>query len=223
MMSPTKTVLLRQLYFSGIESLPAVMVSGFLIGFIIVFQTITITKVQLSSTIGKILVWLIFKEIGPFFTGLIVLIRSGSAISSELATMKLGKEIDYLEAMGIKPEEYLISPRIYAIIFSTIILSLYFQFSALLAGFLVAFINSTSFSDYTSAIFSQFAFKDIAVSLIKSAVFGFCISLICIWHGLSVNKSPTQIPQRTTKALSYSLFTLFAIDALINFAISLLE
>ncbi len=222
-MSPTKTVLLRQLYFSGIESLPAVVVSGFLIGFIIVFQTIAITKVQISSTIGKILVWLIFKEIGPFFTGLIVLVRSGSAISSELATMKLNREIDYLEAMGIKPEEYLISPRIYAMILANITLSLYFQFSALLAGFLVVFINSASFSDYTSAIFSQFVFKDIAVSLIKSGIFGFCISLICIWHGLSVKKSPTQIPQRTTKALSHSLFALFAIDALINFAVSLLE
>lgn len=217
-MSPAKEVFLKQIYFTGIQAVPTITVSGLLIGLIIVLQTISIAGAGSSSLIGKILLWLVLKEIGPFFTGLIILARSGSAISTELATMKLGKEIDYLEAMGIKPEIYLISPRVYGVVCSAVVLSIYFQLAALFGGiFLATLMSGIPFSDYGNAIILQFSFKDIAISLTKSVLFGFAISMICIWYGLSVEKSKTEIPQRVTKAITGSLFCLFLIDVIMNF------
>ncbi len=216
-MSPVTEVFLRQVYFTGIQALPTVIISGLLIGLIITLQTASIAGEGASNIIGKILLWLVLKEIGPFFTGLIILTRSGSAIATELATMKLGREVEYLEAMGIKPEVYLIKPRLYGVVCSVVVLSVYFQLSALFGGiFLATLISGVSFSDYSNAIISQFYFKDVVISLSKSLIFGFTISLICIWQGFSVKKSPTEIPQRATKAVTGSLFFLFLIDVIVN-------
>lgn len=217
-MSPVKEVLLRQIYFTGVQAVPAITISGLLIGLIIVLQTASITGVGSSHMIGKILLWLVLKEIAPFFTGLIILTRSGSAIATELATMKLGKEIEYLEAMGIKPEVYLIKPRFYGVVISAIVLSIYFQLTAIFGGiFLATLMSGVPFSEYANAIISNLTFKEIVISLFKSMIFGFLISIICIWQGFSVMESPTEIPQRATKAVTGSLFSLFFADVIIDF------
>lgn len=217
MLSPVITVLLRQIYFTGIQAVSTVVISGLLIGLIVVLLTINIAGAGSSTLIAKILLWLVLKEIGPFFTGLIILSRSGSAISTELSTMKLNNEIDYLESMGIKPEVYLISPRVYGMVISAVILSVYFQLSALFGGiFLATMMSGVAFSDYALALINQFNFTELIVSFIKSSIFGFIISIICIWHGLSVKQSFTEIPQRTTKAITGGLFSIFIFDFLIN-------
>lgn len=216
-MSPVTEVFLRQVYFTGIQALPTVIISGLLIGLIITLQSASIAGEGASNIISKILLWLVLKEIGPFFTGLIILIRSGSAIATELATMKLGREVEYLEAMGIKPEIYLIKPRIYGVVLSAVVLSIYFQISSLFGGiFLATMISGVSFSDYSNALISQFYFKDFVISMLKSFFFGFIISLFCIWQGFSIKKSPTEIPQRATKAVTGGLFFLFLIDVIVN-------
>ncbi|GAQ94686.1 phospholipid/cholesterol/gamma-HCH transport system permease protein [Thermodesulfovibrio aggregans] len=223
-MSPVGEVLLRQIYFTGIQALPAITISGLLIGFVIVLQTASIAGAGSSNVIGKILLWLVLKEIGPFFTGLIILTRSGSAIATELATMKLNREIEYLEAMGIKPEVYLLKPRLYGVLISAIVLSIYFQLSAIFGGiFLATLISNIPFSDYADVIILNLSFKEIAMSFSKSMIFGISISVICIWQGLSVAKSSTEIPQRATKAITGSLFSIFLFDVFIDFVGKFIE
>ncbi len=223
-MSPVTEVLFRQIYFTGVQALPAITITGLLIGLIIVLQTVAIAGAGSVNIIIKILLWLVLKEIGPFFTGLIILTRSGSAIVTELATMKLGSEIKYLEAMGIKPEVYLINPRFYGVVFSAVILSIYFQLTALFGGvFLATLISGLPFLDYASALVFHFSIKEIVVSFLKSLVFGFSISLICIWQGISVMKSPTEIPQRATRAVTGSFFSLFITDVIVNIVTRIIE
>jgi phospholipid/cholesterol/gamma-HCH transport system permease protein len=224
LLSPVITVLLRQIYFTGIQAVSTVIISGLLIGLIIVLQTVNIAGAGSSILIAKILLWLVLKEIGPFFTGLIILARSGSAISTELSTMKINREIDYLEAMGIRPEVYLISPRVYGMVIAALILSIYFQLSALFGGiFLATMMSGVPFSDYALALINQFNFTEVVVSFIKSSLFGFIISIICIWQGLSVKRSLTEIPQRTTKAITGGLFSLFIVDVLMNFVAEMIR
>lgn len=219
-----KELVFRQIYFTGVQALPAITITGLLIGLIIVQQTVTIFGAGSGNIIAKILLWLILKEIGPFFTGLIILTRSGSAIVTELATMKLGREIEYLEAMGIKPEVYLITPRLYGVVFSAVILSIYFQLTAVFGGvFLATLMSEIPFSDYASALVFHFSVKEMVISFLKSFVFGFSISFICIWQGLSVKKSPTEIPQRATRAVTGSFFSLFLIDIIMNVIARIIE
>ncbi len=101
--NPVKEVLYRQIYFTGIQALPATVVTGLLIGLIIILQITALAGTGSIGTVARILLWLSLREMGPLFTGLIILMRSGTAIATELSTkMKLNREIFYLEVMGIK-------------------------------------------------------------------------------------------------------------------------
>ncbi len=217
-------VLLRQIYFTGIQALPAVCGSGLFIGLIIILLTTSLAGTGSSSTISKILLWLSLRELGPFFTSLIILTRSGTAISTELATMKLNRELFYLEAMGIKVEDYLMKPRLAGVMVSSFLLTIYFQLFTLFGGlYLASLLSNIPFSEYGEAIIANFSFQDIIVSFIKSLIFGLAIAGASIWHGLSVKKSPTEIPQRATKAVTGGLFSLFMLDGIINLLVTFLK
>lgn len=224
MLNPKIEVLLRQVYFTGIQALPAISASGLFIGLIIILLTTSLAGTGSSSTISKILLWLSLRELGPFFTSLIILTRSGTAISTELATMKLHGELFYLEAMGIKTEDYLIKPRIVGVMFSSFVLTIYFQLFTLFGGlYLASLLSNIPFSEYGEAIIANFSFQDVVVSFIKSLIFGLAIAGASIWHGLSVKKSPTEIPQRATKAVTGGLFSLFVLDGIINLLVTFLK
>jgi phospholipid/cholesterol/gamma-HCH transport system permease protein len=217
MRDPRAEVLLRQIYFTGIQALPAITATGLLIGLIIILQISSIAGTQSSTTVTKILLWLTLKELGPFFTGLIILTRSGTAIATELSTMKLNRELFYLQAMGIKIDDYLIIPRLLGAMASSVILTIYFQLFALFGGlYLASLLSHIPFSEYGEAIIANFSFQELIISFSKSLVFGLTISGVSIWQGLSVKKSPTEIPQRATKAVTGGLFLLFLLDVIIN-------
>jgi len=217
MRDPRAEVLLRQIYFTGIQALPLTALSGLLIGLIMLLEISSIAGIQSAGVVVKLLLWLNLREMGPFFTGLIILTRSGTAIATELSTMKLNRELFYLEAMGIKIGNYLVIPRLIGASLSSIILTVYFQLFALFGAlFLASLLSSIPFSEYGEAIIANFSFQQMAVTFSKSLLFGLAISGISIWHGLSVKKSPTEIPQRATKAVTGSLFTLFLLDVIIN-------
>ncbi|MCX7794109.1 MAG: ABC transporter permease [Thermodesulfovibrionales bacterium] len=224
MLHPKNEVLVRQIYFTGIQALPAVCGSGLFIGLIIILLITSLAGAASASTVTKILLWLSLREFGPFFTGLIILTRSGTAISTELATMKLNREIFYLEAMGIKTEEYLLKPRLQGIIFSSFVLTIYFQIVTLFGGlYLASLLSHIPFSEYGEAIIANFSFRDVFISFLKSIVFGMAIAGFSIWQGLSVKSSPTEIPQRATKAVTGGLFSLFLLDGIINLLVTLLK
>lgn len=224
MLNPRTEVFLRQVYFTGIEALPAVCGTGLIIGLIIILLTTSLTGTGSGGTITKIFLWLSLREIGPFFTGLIILTRSGTAISTELATMKLNKELFYLETMGIKVEDYLIRPRLAGVMLSSFLLTIYFQLFALFGGlYLASLLSHIPFSEYGEAIIANFSFQDIVISFIKSLVFGLAIAGTSLWQGLSVKRSPTEIPQRATKAVTGGLFSLFVLDVIINLLVTFLK
>jgi phospholipid/cholesterol/gamma-HCH transport system permease protein len=217
MRDPRAEVLLRQIYFTGLQALPLTALSGLLIGLIMLLEISSIAGIQSAGVVVKLLLWLNLREMGPFFTGLIILTRSGTAIATELSTMKLNRELFYLEAMGIKIGNYLVIPRLIGASLSSIILTVYFQLFALFGAlFLASLLSSIPFSEYGEAIIANFSFQQMAVTFSKSLLFGLAISGISIWQGLSVKKSPTEIPQRATKAVTGSLFTLFLLDVIIN-------
>jgi phospholipid/cholesterol/gamma-HCH transport system permease protein len=217
MRDPRAEVLLRQIYFTGLQALPLTALSGLLIGLIMLLEISSIAGIQSAGVVVKLLLWLNLREMGPFFTGLIILTRSGTAIATELSTMKLNRELFYLEAMGIKIGNYLVIPRLIGASLSSIILTVYFQLFGLFGAlFLASLLSSIPFSEYGEAIIANFSFQQMAVTFSKSLLFGLAISGISIWQGLSVKKSPTEIPQRATKAVTGSLFTLFLLDVIIN-------
>ncbi len=217
MRHPVRSVLFKQIYFTGIEALPVVIVSGLLIGVIVITQISQIAGTGNTSILARILIWFVMRELAPFLTAIIVILRSGTAIATEISTIRLTGEMEYLETMAVDPVDYLIKPRIIGVTISLFILSIYFQITSIFGSlFLASLLSHIPFSEYGSSILSTVSAKDVVLTTIKSILFGITISLISTGYGLSIRKGITEIPIVATKAVVRSFFSLFLIDVIIN-------
>lgn len=215
----TFNVFYRQLYFTGFQAIPIISWIALILGLIIVTQSLSILpRFGGERLIGEVLVWVVIREAGPVFAAVIVIARSGTAIASELGSMKINREIEALSVMGIDPMRYLVMPRVIGVTVSVFVLTFYFEAVTLLGGYLLAgFGKSVTFSAYSSSILESMGFAEATASLLKSALFGLIIGSVCSYHGLMAGKSITEIPQKTTKAVIGSLTAVFFVDAVITF------
>lgn len=216
---PTVRVILKQLYFTGLETLKVIVVISIMIGTVIITQVITLIGVGNEGLTGKVLVWVVVRELGPLLTALIVIARSGAAIATELGYMKINGEIDSIESLGIASEQYLVMPRVMGVTAAVVILTIYFELLAVVGGFLVASIGwHIQFEALSQGLFSILTPKELVLTLLKSLCFGLFLSAACCRQGLSVGRSATQIPQAATKGVMQSLFLVFILDGLITVA-----
>lgn len=215
---PVRTVFLRQIYFGGIETFGAIIVIGLLIGIVIITQITNLVGIGSAFLTGKILIWIIVRELGPLFAAIIIIARSVTAVSSELGAMKVQNEVEFIEMMGIDIFKYLIMPRILALTLSAVVLTFYFELSAIFGGITVTSVFwGIPFEEFTKGIISSLTMKELGVSLIKSLLFGLIIGCVSCFQGLKVRDSITQIPQATTRATIHSLFFVFILDGIITF------
>lgn len=214
---PVRSVLLKQIYFTGFESVGLILIVAMAIGTVIITQIIGLVGSGNEVLIGKVLIWTVVRELGPLLTALIVIARSGAAIATELGTMQVGGEVETLEILGIQPEVYLVMPRIVGLTISLLVLTVYFEIGAILGGFMVASVGwQVSFAQFAEGVYAAFSFSEIMVSTCKSLLFGLLIASTCCGQGLSVSGSSTQIPQAATRGVLQSLFLIVAADVVVT-------
>jgi phospholipid/cholesterol/gamma-HCH transport system permease protein len=194
--SAMRMVLLNQIYFTSVQILPLFIIVSIILGSLlvgIVFQLLK--QLGLTDFFGNVLMGLIVTELSPFFTVLLITLRSGSAINTEMAVMKVNREIKTLETFRIDIIDYLIIPRIINGVISLVLLSSLFSILLLTSGILFSrLIFGMSIDVYSNIILNSANFSDIIISLIKCAIFGFFITLIPIRFGLKASQELTSIP-----------------------------
>jgi phospholipid/cholesterol/gamma-HCH transport system permease protein len=201
------SVVSAQIYFTGWQAMPLITVLALATGGIVILQSTA--QLQLlggSSMLGNILVVIIVREVGPLVTALIVIARSGTAVASEIGNMRVNREIEALETMGINPLSYIVFPRLIGGVVSVLCLAFYFNFIALLGGFLVtSFIQDLPFSFYFESLANALTFEDVGLFLLKNGFSGMIIFVISCYQGLLVKQSSHEVPQVTTKAVVNSI------------------
>lgn len=215
-LQPVSAVFLRQLYFAGFEAFLVVLVTSLLAGAVIISQMLSIGAGS-GFLAGKVMVWLVVRELAPLFTAIIVIARSGTAITAELSQMKIGGEIEFLETLGIPASQYLILPRIAGGVTALVLLSVYFAAGAVLGGCLVASLGfDLPMNHIFQGILSALTLGELAIFCTKSLLFGMAIPLICCREGLSVGKSVTELPQAAKRGVMNSLITVLVLDGAIT-------
>jgi phospholipid/cholesterol/gamma-HCH transport system permease protein len=200
-------VISAQIYFTGWQAMPLISVLALASGGLVVLQSAAqLSLLGNSNLIGNLLVVIIVREVGPLLTALIVIARSGTAVASEIGSMRVNREIEALESMGINPLSYIVFPRLVGGVISVLCLAFYFNVIALLGGFLVtSFIHDMPFSFYSASLAQAFAIEDVGIFLLKNTFSGVMIFVIACYQGLLVEQSPHEIPQVTTRAVVNSV------------------
>lgn len=211
-------VILRQILFTGYEALPLISFLALAIGGLIILQgTNILSNFGQGIWVHIILVNVVVTELSGILTALVVVARSGTAISTELGNMKVRREIDLIESYGISPIGYLVVSRIIGVVVAMVVLVIYFNLVAVLGGWLFSRIfNHLEFRAFMNDFLLVLKLPHIVSSLIKSVVFGLIISCVSAYQGMSVGHASTEVPQRTIKAVVSSIFAVIVSDMLIT-------
>lgn len=208
-----REVFARQFLFTGVGAISFVIFVAVLAGVSVVVESyLWLNKVGLSQQIGSVLVILVARELGPLLVNIIVIVRSGSAMASELAFMQASGEVRALEAQGIEPFLYLLMPRALAMVVATICLTTIFNVVAFASGYAFgAFIHvmPDTPATFLDTVFKSISMVDVLSIAAKSTVPALLTSVICATEGLSATASPTSVPLAVKRALSRSVAALF--------------
>ena len=129
------SALFAQMVSIGVASLPTVALANFLLGIVLAIQGAgQFEKLGATAMVANLVAFSILREIGPLITAVIVIGRSGSAITAELGTMKVAEEIEALNVMGIDPVKFLVVPRLLAMIIMMPVLTVLGEGTGLFAG-----------------------------------------------------------------------------------------
>jgi phospholipid/cholesterol/gamma-HCH transport system permease protein len=207
-------VISAQIYFTGWQAMPII---GFLAigsGALVALQSMMqMTFLGGIDYVGKFMVMIVVRELGPLLTALIVIARSGTAVASELGSMQVNKEFDALRSMGINPYSFVIFPRIVGGVISVICLAFYFVLFATLSGaMLCRLMKGMPFDMYFTSLSQAAGLSDVLVFFIKNFVGGVLIFAISCYQGLQVQRSPHEIPQVTTQAVVKSTVYIMAFN-----------
>ncbi len=212
--------LIKQIIFTGIDAVGLILLIAVLTGISVVAQAqLWLSRIGQSEMLGKILAAVIVREAGPLLVNFLVIGRSGTAIATELASMRVRNEINVLEARGVDPMIYLILPRIFGTVASVFGLTILFILFSFASGYAFGFLLGVTPGDpslFANSILRTISPADILSLCAKTIIPGMTTAAICSVEGLSVQGSVTDIPRAATSGVVKSIATLLLISAIIS-------
>ena len=208
-------VITRQVYFTAVQIIPFFIFLAFLFGSVIIGFVVSLAfDYSLQDKIGSIIIHFTLDEFSPFFTALLISLRSSTAVNTEIAVMKVNHELRTLEHFKIDLINYLFIPRIFAGMLSMTSLSLIFIIMLASGYIFTLFYMNMDLSSYIKMLISSIQVKDLAVLVLKSLTFGFIIMLIPIYSGLKTMQSYSAIPISVLNGMVKLFIAIFAIEVL---------
>ena len=196
----------QQILDIGYFSLPVVGLTTFFSGMVLALQTFNgFSEFNSETTVARVVLTSITRELGPVLTGLMVAGRIGAKMAAEIATMRVTEQIDALGTLGTKPIQYLIAPKIIASLVCIPLLVLIGNTIGILGGYVIA-IYKLNFNPslYLYATIENLQLIDIIQGTVKAAVFGLIISMVSCYFGFNATKGAEGVGFATTSSVVVS-------------------
>jgi len=191
----------------GPNALPIVSLVSFLIGLILAYMgAVQLERVGASIFIADLVSIAMVREMGALMTGIIMAGRTGAAYAAELGTMQVNEEIDAYKTMGISTMDFLVMPRVLALVLMIPLLTLYASLVGTIAGMFVAVtVFDISFFEYYQQTLRALELKQFWVGLFKGTVYGVVIALSGCLRGIQCGRSALAVGEATTSAVVTSI------------------
>ncbi|MCK5831261.1 MAG: ABC transporter permease [Methylococcales bacterium] len=200
----------------GPDALPIVTLISLLIGLILAF--IGAIQLQLFGAdiyVANLVAIGMTREMGAMMTAIIMSGRTGAAFASKIGTMQVNEEIDAFKTMGISPMDFLVLPRVLALIIMMPLLTIYSNIIGMLGGMWVAVgMLDISFFEYYLQTKESITIVDFSTGIIKSLVFGTLIAGIGCMSGLQCGRSASAVGDATTKAVVRGIISIVVADSI---------
>ncbi len=201
---------------TGADGLPIVALMSALVGMVTAFSSaIQLRQFGANIFIADLVGIGMTREMGPLMAAILLTGRSGSAFAAEIGTMKISDEVDALEVMRISPLHYLVMPRIFAVMLTLPLLTLFGDIFGIAGGIVVAVFSL----DITPIGFLQQLEKaigpwDVFSGMLKAFVFGILIAGVGCYRGIETRGGALAVGKSTTSSVVSGIFLVVLADSL---------
>ena len=202
----------------GAQALPIVSLISLLVGLILAFVGAIQLKmfgaqIYIADLVGIAMV----RVMGAVMTGIIMAGRTGAAFAAQIGTMEVNEEIDALKTLGISPMEFLVLPRMLALVFMMPLLCIYADLMGILGGAIVGIgMLDLNMSQYYIQTKEAISLNDLWIGLFHSAVFGVLVALAGCLRGIQCGRSASDVGNAATSAVVTGIVSIIVATAIIT-------
>jgi phospholipid/cholesterol/gamma-HCH transport system permease protein len=209
---------------SGFQALPIVSIISLLVGLILGFLgAIQLRMFGAEIYVADLVGIGMVRMMSPIMTGIIMAGRTGAAFAAQLGTMQVNEEIDALETMGVSPMEFLVMPRMVAMILMMPLLCVYADLMGILGGVLVGVgMMNISLTEYVIRTRDALSLTHFWIGLFQGVVFGVLVALAGCLRGMQCGRSASAVGDATTSAVVTGIVAIIVATAIITFVCNVL-
>lgn len=211
-----------QVYAIGVKSVPVVLLTGAFIGMVFAAQTyFQFHKVRMDTGTGPAVAIALCRELGPIITSLMVAGRVGAAMAAEIGTMRVTEQIDALRSLAVLPVDYLVVPRLVAMVVSLPLLTAMSVAIGIYCGYLVGIsVLGIDGAYFLSNMHKYTDADDVYTGLIKVFVFSFIIVFVSCHKGLKCEGGAEGVGKATTEAVVNSSVSILITNFFVTMLLS---
>ena len=202
----------------GAQALPIVSLISFLVGLILAFMgAVQLQQFGAQTFVANLVGLGMSREMGAMMVGIIMAGRTGAAFAAQLGTMRVNEEIDALTTMGISPMDFLVLPRMLALVVMLPLLCLYADLLGILGGLVVGVgMLDLGLVQYVVQTREALAPMDFVLGLIKSAVYGALVAIAGCLRGMQCGNSSAAVGTAATSAVVTSIVWIVVASAILT-------
>lgn len=218
------TSLLAQMEQTGVDALPIVGLLAFLIGIVVAYQGADqLRRFGAEIYTVNLLALSVLREMGVLLTAIIIAGRSGSAFTAQIGTMKVNEEVDAMQTLGLDPIEVLVLPRVFGLLITLPLLTIFANFLGLFGGAVMAwFTLDLTFPGFLRQLKFFLPGATFWIGVIKAPFFAGIIALIGCYEGLRTERSAESVGKLTTLSVVEAIFVIIVADAAFSILFSVL-
>ena len=203
---------------SALKALPIIILTALLVGVVLAYQAaFQLAQFGANIFIVDLVGISATRELAPLIAAIVIAGRSASAYTAQIGVMKLTDEIAAMNTMGFSTFNFIIIPRVLALMVAMPLIVAVSDFVSILGGMIVAQVSlDINFAEFIRRFKEAVELKHILIGLAKAPVFGFLIAMIACFRGLEVKNTTQSIGTYTTKSVVNAIFWVIAFDALFS-------
>ncbi len=207
------------------KALPIVSLISFMVGLILAF----VGAVQLKTFGAQIYVASLVtigmtRIMGAIMTGIIMAGRTGASYAATIGTMQVNEEVDALKTMGVDPMDFLVSPRMIALIITMPLLTMWSDFMGMLGGgFVGVTMLGIPFQKYWELSIDAISLDNFLVGIFHGLVFGVVIAICGCYYGIFCGRNADSVGSATTKAVVSAIVWMIVMTGIITVCCEVLD
>jgi len=202
----------------GVQAFPIVSLISILVGLILAFiGAVQLMMFGAQIYVANLVAIAMVRVMGAVMVGVIMAGRTGAAFAAQIGTMQVNEEIDALQTLGISPMEFLVLPRMLALILMMPLLCVYADLMGVLGGFIVGVgMLDLTVPQYINQTIAALNLYHFFIGIFFSLVFGILVALAGCLRGIQCGRSASAVGQATTSAVVTSIVCIVVATAIIT-------